>query len=78
MYVCVCVCVCVYIYIYIYIYILQSVRRHLAVVLTVTINVLQQVHAVDVSPIEVQSQLIDVWLLIDEVSISHTATHRSR
>ena len=74
MYVCMYVCMCIYIYMYI----LRSVRRYLAVVLTVTINVLQQVHAVDVSPIEVQSQLIDVWLLIDEVSISHTATHRSR
>jgi len=42
---------------------LQSVRRHSAIVLTVTLNDTQQIHPVDISPLKVQSQLIDygVW-----------------
>jgi hypothetical protein len=61
-----------------YIYILQSVREHSAVVLTVTINGMQEIRPVIHLLFYVQSQLIDVWLLIDEVSISHTTTHHSR
>ena len=43
---------------------LQSVRRHSAVVLTVTVNAKQQIHPVDtrISPIKVQSQLVDYGL----------------
>jgi len=38
---------------------LQSVRRHSAIVFTVTVNSMQQIHPVDISPIKAQSQLID-------------------
>ena len=39
--------------------ILQSVRRHSATVLRVTLNGMQQIYPVDISPIKAQSQLID-------------------
>jgi len=41
---------------------LQSVRRHSAITLTVTINDMQQIHPVDISPIKAQSELIDYCL----------------
>jgi len=41
---------------------LQSVRRHSAIVLTVTVNGTQQIHPVYISPIKAQSQLIDYGL----------------
>jgi len=41
---------------------LQSVRRHLATELKVTVNGMQQIHPVDISPIKAQSQLIDYGL----------------
>ena len=38
---------------------LQSVRRYSAIVLTVTVNGMQQIHPVDISPSKAQSQFID-------------------
>jgi hypothetical protein len=37
---------------------LQSVLRHSAIVLTIIVNGMLQVHPVDISPIKAQSQLI--------------------
>ena len=37
---------------------LQSVRRHSAIVLIVTVNGMQQIYPVDISPIKAQSQSI--------------------
>ena len=57
--------------------ILQSVRGHSAVVLTVTINGMQEIHPVIYLLFKL-SQLIYIWLLMEDVSISHIATHHSR
>jgi hypothetical protein len=47
--------------------------------LMVTINGMQEIHPMIylLFFFKVQSQVIDVWLIIDEVSVSHTATHHS-
>jgi hypothetical protein len=58
--------------------ILQSVRGYSTIVLTVTINGLQEIHPVIYLLYSVRSQVTDIWLLIDEVSKSHTATYHSR
>jgi len=41
---------------------LQSVRRHSVMLLTVTVNGMQEIHPVDISPIKAQLQLIDYGL----------------
>ena len=41
---------------------LQSVRRHSSILLTVTVNGMQQIHPADISPIKARSQLIDYGL----------------
>ena len=41
---------------------LQSVRRHSAIILIVTANGMQEIYPVDISPIQDQSQLIDYGL----------------